>query len=133
VALKANPNARAVARQVGGVSGHTVWKIANQTGIDLAAGKTVNNLPPEKRPKIIVALKANPNASAVARKVGGVSEQTVRKIAKQIGIDLAAQKQRGALFRQKSAQRSSRRLKRTPTQAPSQDRSAAYAAQRSGS
>jgi hypothetical protein len=92
VALKANPNARAVARQVGGVSGHTVWKIANQTGIDLAAGKTVNNLPPEKRPKIIVALKANPNASAVARKVGGVSEQTVRKIAKQIGIDLAAAK-----------------------------------------
>jgi hypothetical protein len=47
-ALKANPNANAVARQVGGVSNVTVAKIAKQIGIDLAAGKTVNSLPPEK-------------------------------------------------------------------------------------
>jgi hypothetical protein len=50
-------------------------------------------LPPEKRTQIIAAaLKANPNASAVARQVGGVSGRTVGKIAKQIGIDLAAAK-----------------------------------------
>jgi uncharacterized protein (UPF0264 family) len=91
-ALKANPNARAVAKHIGGVSGHTVWKIAKQTDIELTAGKTINNLPPGARAKIIAALKANPNASEVARRIGGVSSQTVRKIAKRAGIDLAAAK-----------------------------------------
>jgi len=92
-ALKANPNTRAVARQVGGVSCVTVWKIAKQTGIDLAVGKAARRgLPPEKRAKIIAALKANPNAKEVARQVGGVSNVTVWKIAKQTGIDLTAGK-----------------------------------------
>ena len=89
-ALKANPNARAVARQLGGVSGVTVWKIARQVGIDLAAATAARRgLPPERRAKTIAALKTNPNASAVARQVGGVSSQTIRNIARQIGIDLA--------------------------------------------
>jgi hypothetical protein len=88
-ALIANPNASAVARQVG-VSHVTVRKIAKQTGIDLAAAKAARSaLPPEKRAKIIAALKANPNANVVARQVG-VCPSTVWKIAKQIGIDLAA-------------------------------------------
>jgi hypothetical protein len=93
-ALKANPNASAVARQVGGVSKVTVWKIAKQTGIDLAAGKAARRpaLPPERRAKIIAALKANPNASAVARQVGGISDVTVWKIAKREGIELTAGK-----------------------------------------
>jgi transposase-like protein len=91
-ALKANPNAKAIARQIGGVSNVTVWKIAKQTGVDLAAGKAAGRpaLPPERRAKIVAALKANPNASAVAKQVGGVSNVTVWKIAKQMGIDLAA-------------------------------------------
>jgi hypothetical protein len=90
-ALKANPNAKAVARQVGNVPHVAVWKIAKQIGIDLAAANVARSaLPPEKRAKIIAALKANPNASAVARQVGGVSLSTVGKIAKQTGIDLAA-------------------------------------------
>jgi phosphoribosylformylglycinamidine (FGAM) synthase PurS component len=91
-ALIENPNAAQVARQVGGVGYRTVLKIARQEGIELTAGKTVNNLSPEARAKIVAALKANPNASAVTRQVGGASSQTVRKIAKRAGVDLAAAK-----------------------------------------
>jgi hypothetical protein len=36
-ALKSNPNARQVARQIGGVSHVTVWKIAKAAGIELTA------------------------------------------------------------------------------------------------
>jgi transposase-like protein len=89
-ALKTNPNARAVARQLGGVSYFTVGKIAKKTGIDLAAAKAARRaLPPERRAKIIAALKANPNARAVARQVGGACYATVRLIAKQTGIRLS--------------------------------------------
>jgi hypothetical protein len=92
-ALKANPNASVVARQVGGVSKITVWKIAKLEGIELTAGKAAKGvLPPEKHAKIIAALKANPNASVVARQVGGVSKTTVWKIAKWEGIELTAGK-----------------------------------------
>jgi hypothetical protein len=52
-------------------------------------------LPPETRAKIIAALKVNPNASAVARQVGGVSFSTVWKIAKQADIELTAAKAKG--------------------------------------
>src|ERR1700676_2904587 len=88
-ALKANPNARAVAKQVGGVNHVTVWKIAKQTGIALAVENP--GLSPQTRAKIIAALGANPNASAVAKQVGGVSLRTVWRIAKQTGIALAAE------------------------------------------
>jgi transposase-like protein len=92
-ALKTNPNASAVARQVGGVSLTTVWRVAKQTGINLVGTKAArSSLPPETRARIIAALKANPNASAVARQVGGVGKVTVWKIAKQTGIDLPAAK-----------------------------------------
>jgi hypothetical protein len=84
---KANPNASAVARQVGGVSDVTVWKLAKQTGIKLA-GKGVA-LSPEKRAQVIAALKTKRNARAVTRQVGGVSLSTVKKIAKQTGVKLA--------------------------------------------
>jgi hypothetical protein len=103
-ALIANPNASAVARLIGGVSNVTVWKIAKQTGVKLAAGKAARRtLPPKKRAKIIAALKANPNASAVARLLGGMRCQTVWGIAKHTGIDLTAGK----------AARGNRRAKRT--------------------
>jgi hypothetical protein len=72
------------------VSSVTVAKIAKQTGIDLAAAKAARAaLPPEKRAQIIEALEANPNASAVAKQLGGVSHAMVWKIAKQTGIYLA--------------------------------------------
>ena len=38
-ALNSNPNARQVARQIGGVSRVTVWKIAKAAGIALTAGR----------------------------------------------------------------------------------------------
>ncbi len=90
-ALKANPNGRAVARQVGDVSSTTISKIARKAGIDLAAANEARRfVSPEKRAKIITALKANPNASAVARQVGGVSRSTIRGIGTQAGINFAA-------------------------------------------
>jgi tripartite-type tricarboxylate transporter receptor subunit TctC len=93
-ALHANPNSTQVARRVG-VSQTTVWKIAKQTGIELTAGKAARGrprIPPATRTKIIEALKANPNARAVTREVGGGSYKTVGKIAKQTGIELTAGK-----------------------------------------
>jgi hypothetical protein len=90
-ALKINPHASQVARQIGGVSHVTVGKIARRAGIKLIAGqaaKGVRRLSPEKRAKIIEALKINSHASQVARQIGGVSHVTVNKIAKQVGLEL---------------------------------------------
>src|ERR1700733_9556013 len=76
-ALNVNSNATAVAREIGGVSAACVWKIAKKAGIDLTAGIAArgcnNRVAPEKRSEIIAALSINPNATAVAREVGGVS------------------------------------------------------------
>ena len=58
-ALNANPNAEAVASQVGGVSRQTVCGIAKKAGIGLGKGRP--QVPSEKRSQIINALKANPN------------------------------------------------------------------------
>jgi hypothetical protein len=92
-ALAVNPNARAVAGQVG-VSVTAVWQIAKKASIKLAEGHAAkgSRLPPATHKKIIAALKANPNAGAVARQVGGVSHQTVWKIAKKAGIALRARR-----------------------------------------
>jgi transposase-like protein len=46
----------------------------------------MRRLTAKKRAKIIEALKRNPNCSAVARQIGGVSHETVRVIANQSGI-----------------------------------------------
>jgi transposase len=92
-ALQANPNASAVARQIGGVSFQTVCSIAKKTGIELTAGKAMGGKPAmiaEKRAQVIEALQANPNASAVARQIGGIGFTTVLRIAKQEGVELAA-------------------------------------------
>jgi transposase-like protein len=91
-ALKANPNAAQVARQVGGVSQVSVWWIAKKASIELTASKPTsgNRLSEDQREEIIAALKANPNAAQVARQVGGISHVTVWKIAKKAGIELVA-------------------------------------------
>lgn len=92
-ALKINPNASAVAREIGGIDPSTVSAIAKKAGIQLAAvtiGKR-KRLSPETRARIIEALQANPNASGVAREVGDVSARTVGKIAKEANIRLAAE------------------------------------------
>ena len=46
----------------------------------------------KKRAEIIAALEANPNATAIARKISGVSVAGVWKIAKRAGIELTAGK-----------------------------------------
>ena len=86
-ALKDNPNATQAARKIG-VSRTTVGKIAKAAGITLAPAESGKQLSAEQRAQIIGALKANPNASEVARQIGGVSYAVVWKIAKAAGIDL---------------------------------------------
>lgn len=91
-ALKDNPNATQVAREVGCVNYRTVVRLAEGAGIELSAGKAARGHPqvsPEKHAQIIAALKDNPNATQVARKIGGVSHTKVGKIAKAVGITLA--------------------------------------------
>jgi hypothetical protein len=68
--------------------------LAKKAEIKLAEGHAGkgSRLPPATHKKIIAALKANPNAGAVARQIGGVSHQTVWKIAKKAGIALRARR-----------------------------------------
>ena len=86
-ALKDKQNATQVAREVGGMNYRTVVRLAEGAGIDLTAGKAARGHPRvsrEKHAQIIAALKANPNASKVAKQIGVV----VSKIAKAAGIEL---------------------------------------------
>jgi hypothetical protein len=93
-ALQANPNAKLVASEIGGVSQTTVWKIANAEGIKLTAGKAASGKKPspDRRASIVAALQANPNAKLVANEIGGVNRATVWRIAKAHGIELTAGK-----------------------------------------
>jgi hypothetical protein len=104
-ALKANPHARQVARQLRGVTYTNVWRVAKAEGIKLSAGRAARGrrwLSAKRRAEIMAALKAKPNASQVARQVGGVSEQTVRMIGLAEGIDFgAAARKRAALLTKK--------------------------------
>jgi transposase-like protein len=92
-ALTVNSNATAVAREIGDVSAAGVWKIAKKAGIELTAGIAArgcnHRFPPDKRAAIVAALNVNPNATAVAREVGGVSGVGVWKIAQVEGIELS--------------------------------------------
>jgi transposase-like protein len=87
-ALKDNPNVTQVARKIGRVSNTTVGKIAKAVGIALAGAEYGKRLSAEKRAQIITALKDNPNATQVARKIGGVTRVGVWNIAKAAGIEL---------------------------------------------
>jgi hypothetical protein len=92
-ALKANPHARQVARRIRGVTYAIVWRVAKAEGIDLSAGRAARGsrwLSAARRAEIVAALRVNPNASQVARQVGGVSEQTVRTMGLAEGIDFGA-------------------------------------------
>ncbi len=86
-ALRENPNATQVAKQLGDVSPTTVWKIAKAAGIEIAKRITITS---EKRSEIIAALQENPNANQIARQVDGISTVGVWKIAKKAGIMLTA-------------------------------------------
>ena len=72
-ALGKNPNARSVARQIGDVSHVSVWKIAKDERIELAAGKAIKGKPgisPGMRGRIIEALRgSNANPRLIARRI----------------------------------------------------------------
>jgi transposase-like protein len=100
-ALKDAPNAKKVAREVGGASYRTVVRLAKGAGIELTVGKAARGRDrpsPEKRAEIVAALKDNPNTLQVARQVGGVSHWTVGKIAKAAGIELCRSRKRKTPF-----------------------------------
>jgi hypothetical protein len=85
-ALEANPNASAVARQIGSVSIETVTSIAHQAKITLPRGGRWK-LPAEEQARIIASLKKTPNARAVSKQ-HGVSYAKVYKLAKRENIQL---------------------------------------------
>jgi transposase-like protein len=107
-ALKANPNAKAVARELDGVSASSVHNIAKAAKIDLGRSGP-KKVSAEKQALILEALKTNPNASAIARQFGGMSYKTVTRLAEKANIKLgnkvrlAAEK--AALKRQRRASR----------------------------
>ena len=106
-ALKDSPNATQVAREIGGVNYRTVVRLAEGAGIELTAGKAARGrrgISPEKHAQIIGELEDNPNATQVARKIGGVSNTTVGKIAKAAGITLAGAEYGKRLSVEKRAQ-----------------------------
>jgi hypothetical protein len=82
-ALKANPNAAAVAREVGGVSRITVWQIAKDEGIRLRPG--VAPISQRLRIRVVGALKLNPHGPQVARQTG-VTPNQVWHIGRAAGI-----------------------------------------------
>ena len=106
-ALRDNPNATQVAREVGGVNYRTVVRLAEGAGIELTAGKAARGrrgISPEMYAQIIGELEDDPNATQVARKISGVSNATVGKIAKAAGIALAGAKHGKRLSVEKRAQ-----------------------------
>jgi hypothetical protein len=90
-ALKDNPNATQVTREVGGANYRTVVRLAEGAGIELTAGKAARGrrgISPALYAQIIGALQANPNAAEIAKQIGGVTHVGVWKIAKVAGIEL---------------------------------------------
>jgi hypothetical protein len=63
--------------------------IAKKENIALRRGGPPK-LSAEKQAEIIKALKAKPNASEVARQIGGISSRTVARLARKADIELAA-------------------------------------------
>jgi hypothetical protein len=99
-ALGENSNAMQVVREIGDVDPTTVRRIARAAGIELTDGqarKGHHRVPTKKRTQIAAALKDNPNAAQVSRKIGSVSRMTVWKIAKAAGISLHGARETRAL------------------------------------
>src|SRR5277367_3389760 len=82
-ALEADAHASRVARKLG-VSFSTVWRRADEAGIELTAGRAAKGnkpLAPERHAKIIEVRRENPKATQqeVAREAG-VSRATVSRV-----------------------------------------------------
>lgn len=107
-ALRVNPNATGVARELGGVSAASVKLIAKAANIDLGRSGP-KKISAEKRAQIIEALRTDPNASAIARRFGGMSYKVVTRIAERANIKLGPAAQRAAReMRQAEAEASQR-------------------------
>ena len=94
-ALGKNSNAHAVARQIGDVSHVSVWQIAKDERIELAAGKAIKGKPgisPGMRGRIIEALRgSNASPRLIARRLGNMSHVTVWKISNELADGKASQ------------------------------------------
>jgi hypothetical protein len=93
-ALKATPNVSHVYKSVGkriGVSYASIWNIAAAEGIELVRFTRQWDkpfVPPQTRMRVIAALKGNPNALQVARKLR-MKYDTVWRVAQEEGIELS--------------------------------------------
>jgi hypothetical protein len=87
-ALGRNSNARSVAKQIGDVSHVSVWKIAKDERIELAAGRAIKGKPgisPGMRGRIIEALRgSNASPRLIDRRLGNISHLTDWKISKEV-------------------------------------------------
>jgi hypothetical protein len=83
-ALNRDSHASRVARALGDVSYATVWRVAEQEGIDLAAGYAARGNKPgqaERYAKIEEAARAHPGATqAQLARQTGLSRKTVRRV-----------------------------------------------------
>ena len=71
----------------GGFAAHRGWPTTSSNS--RSERPNLSRLSPEKRAQIVEALRADPNASMIARHVGGVSSRTVQTIAEKAGIKAA--------------------------------------------
>jgi len=101
-ALKVTPNANAVAREIGNVSISAVRYIAKKANINLGRSGP-KKLSAEKCAQIIEALKVTPNASAVARKIGGTNYKAVSRLAKKANITLSRTSTRAVVSARRDA------------------------------
>jgi len=73
-----------------GVSQPVVARIGKSAGIALAKKGGQRKLTPGQEAEVLRALRLNPNASAVARQIGGISYKSVSRYAKRANIKVAS-------------------------------------------
>src|SRR5215472_1053108 len=83
--LKKSPKVSVVAKKLG-VSQPVVARIGKSAGIALAKKGGQRKLTPGQEAEVLRALRLNPNASAVARQIGGISYKSVSRYAKRANI-----------------------------------------------
>ena len=83
-ALKANPHATQVTRDIGGVSMSTVVRIAHMAKVELTAGRKTMGRPlsPEQRRRLLEMRQQHPDATEITlAAMVGVSRSTVHRLA----------------------------------------------------
>ncbi len=85
-ALKADPSIERVKHKFPGRSTSTLWRIAKRHGVVLADPRAVRVA--RRREAIVAALRITPNATLVARDIGGIGRRAVVRIAREEKIRL---------------------------------------------